>query len=174
MIKSVYCHGRHLLVSSSGDVWIMNGNTIKLVNACIHVPAAIHKNVRYKYFAIFGCDGKNHCVFVHRLVACAFIRPVLRSEDVHHKNGDTQDNRPENLEILPHAEHVRQHRRRRVYKRRYQFSYVLVTDKQTDEEMQFPTMAAASRHIGHAKDYIVNYLYVKKSENALYKWELIP
>lgn len=47
----------------------------------------------------------------HRLVASGIIgRPLRPTEDVHHRNGDPADNRPENLEIVEHGAHSRLHR----------------------------------------------------------------
>lgn len=45
-----------------------------------------------------------------RLVAEEKVgRILLPGEDVHHINGDWSDDRPDNLEVLPHGEHLRRH-----------------------------------------------------------------
>lgn len=47
----------------------------------------------------------------HTLVAeRKYGRLIERGEHVHHINGIKSDNRPENLEVLSHAEHSRRHR----------------------------------------------------------------
>lgn len=46
---------------------------------------------------------------VHRLVAAAFIAPLLDGDQVDHINGIHGDNRVENLRILPYKDHGRLH-----------------------------------------------------------------
>ena len=49
-------------------------------------------------------------ICVHRLVASEKLgRPLRGDEFVHHVNGDHEDNRPENLEIVTNAEHMKRH-----------------------------------------------------------------
>lgn len=49
-------------------------------------------------------------VLEHRLVAERMIgRPLAIGEDVHHRNGDKTDNRPENLSVLTRNEHMALH-----------------------------------------------------------------
>lgn len=49
--------------------------------------------------------------YEHRVVAEQKIgRPLVKGEHVHHADGNRQNNDPENLEVLTHAEHFAEHR----------------------------------------------------------------
>jgi hypothetical protein len=56
---------------------------------------------------------------VHRLIYEAHYGPLPEGMIVHHKNGDPRDNRPENLEAMTQADHLRYHKPRRPVIRRF-------------------------------------------------------
>jgi hypothetical protein len=59
-----------------------------------------------KYRVIKCADGHWHRE--HRVVMEQLLnRRLKRTEHVHHINGDGLDNRPDNLELLSHIEHLR-------------------------------------------------------------------
>lgn len=68
-------------------------------------------------------DGQKVRVKQHRHIAAIAIgRDLLPHEDVHHKNGIKTDNRPENLEVLPHGHHSSEHNKLRRYKKGYRLN----------------------------------------------------
>lgn len=65
-------------------------------------------------------NGKQVLVKQHRWVMENHIgRPLLKTETLHHINGNKLDNRIENLKIMTHGEHTSMHNKKREYKRGY-------------------------------------------------------
>ena len=54
-------------------------------------------------------DGKPKFIKIHRCLYETFVGPIPKGYDIHHKNGNKQDNRVENLQILPIHIHRKMH-----------------------------------------------------------------
>jgi hypothetical protein len=73
--------------------WHKHGDPIKIVNVGRHISPDGYVKVPDK-------SGRGRSILEHRLVMEKHLgRQLLSTENVHHKNGDRQDNRIENLEL---------------------------------------------------------------------------
>lgn len=66
----------------------------------------VRTGLGYKWARV-TMDGKQKSVFIHRLVARAYVPNPKNKPQVHHKNGDKFDNRAENLEWVTSGENTR-------------------------------------------------------------------
>lgn len=97
--KHVSLFGADISVFSDGSVWIHRGTKNKR-----HFGYITQKGYR----AVHVRDnGVSRTVFVHRLVAIAFIPNPQNKPQINHLNGDKSDNRPRNLEWVTAYENVR-------------------------------------------------------------------
>lgn len=77
--------------------------------SCRRLPSGIYLNTFTNRWVVMCRDGTT-MLYARAVMAGRVGRLLERSELVHHVNADTQDDRPENLELLSAREHVNLHR----------------------------------------------------------------
>lgn len=99
--RVVTIHGR--------DVSVFRDGSVKVHGRCTKRKFGDKSYKGYLRMSLKGEDGHQHTVFIHRLVAMAFILNLDGKPQVNHKNGNKADNRVENLEWCTNLEN-RRHR----------------------------------------------------------------
>jgi hypothetical protein len=77
----------------------------------------------YIHGRIWLPDGTKIHVKQHRFIAEGILgRPLLPTEDVHHRDGVKSNNSPENLEVIDHAKHSSLSNSNRPHKKGYKLN----------------------------------------------------
>lgn len=82
-------------IDTDGNVWSYKNNKTRILKPGLK---------RYLYVSIINPKGKKQNLYIHRLVALAFIPSDIEKKRVKHLNGDITDNRVENLDWIRKGE----------------------------------------------------------------------
>lgn len=157
--RTVRMYGANISVFSDGSVWIRRGNRSKR-----RFGDMTHKG----YMKILVRDnGRGRTVFVHRLVAMAYLDNPLNKSQINHINGNKSDNRPENLEWCTNYENI-QHKCK-VLKRFGSQSPVMCVE--TGERYETESEAARKTNISRAN--INGCANGKRRTAGGYHWERV-
>ena len=118
-----------------------------------------HDNGKEYLFVRLCKNGKYKNCSVHRLVANAFIPNPHNYSDVNHKDKNRQNNHVDNLEWLPHDEHMIKNKSRKV--------------KCIELNTIFDSIQQASKETGVHEGNIVEVCKGKRKSCGGFTWEYV-
>jgi hypothetical protein len=86
-------------IDTDGNVWSYKNNKTRILK-----PGWAKTRDGYLYVSIINPKGKKQNLYIHRLVALAFIPTDTNKKRVKHLNGNITDNRVENLDWIQKGE----------------------------------------------------------------------
>lgn len=155
MEKVLTIYGANISVYDDGSVWIHRGSRNKRRFGDTSPKG-------YKRILIRD-NGRERTVFVHRLVALAFVPNPNNKPQVNHKDGNKANNRPENLEWVTLAENMRH--RSKVLKTYPKRSILCV-----DLGVIFESVSDASKEMGINRANIAECASGKRKTAGGFKW----
>ncbi len=100
-------------VAGHEDYLVSNLGRVKSLHRPVRIKRHVVDRKGYCRISLQVLPGVGRTVYVHRLVALAFVEPVPGKPEVNHRDGDPRNNRAQNLEWVTHAENLQDALRRR-------------------------------------------------------------
>lgn len=116
-------------------------------------------------------NGNHKTFLVSRLIAFTFYNEDINNINltVNHKDGDSLNNRLDNLELISLADNIRH-----AFDTGLNKTCITITliNKETCEVQKYRSLQKASLMIGRNHGYLSNCIKKNKYENEKYKWEV--
>lgn len=176
--KDILCY-KGYQVSNLGRIRTFNKITYtekhgyrKWKNRIIKQKKSKRKNGRIDYKVDLWLNGKGKTFLVARLVAFTFYNKDINNIylTVNHKNGNSTDNKLENLEIISLKENINHSFDNNLHSNNKK---IKIINKNNDNISIHRSMAKASKYINKNKGYISEKIKKGIYENENYIWEEI-
>ena len=131
------------------------------------ITKATRSKNRYDARVCLWRNGKEHTMLVARCVAMAFLGKSDLT--VNHIDGNSLNNCVDNLEWITRKENIQKGFKEGLFPQKK----IKVLNKETNEEVIYPSLALASRSLNYNSGYFSNKSKKGIFENFRYKWTII-
>mgnify|MGYP002676368142 CR=1 FL=1 len=97
-----------ILVRKDGKFWKIANKVNNQTESIPIEPKRMEVHLKSGYLGVVAWkDGKQYLMLAHRAMWELFVGAIPEGKDINHKNGNKQDNRLENLEVVSRSQNLK-------------------------------------------------------------------
>lgn len=156
-------------INNKGEVYFPARQWVAGRGGVIKKESKITKGYRDSYGYMFGYFTSNESrrkIYIHRLVALAFLPNKYNLPEVNHKNGIKDDNRIDNLEWVSHRDNIIHAHKTGLASTVAAVKATSIRVKDTQSGQIFSSAERASIYYGFSRRHLLNMLHGKYRNNT--------